>query len=313
VAGGEPADIAAAIEQSVAVPADPPLWAVPGGLATLRAEHGAVAGAAEDVRWATTKAEEVTQRLATVEGELADHVAALADQRAATELVRDELSAALLALDEKDDRIGLAFAELTAAVRQLAEARSETAHVTGVLAETRAELAAARERLAAVERTWSVRAWWPVRARIAGRWDLLRAHPSEAADEILRRQVPTGRFARYRAAVARSRDVRLYFDVPVPAMTGPDLEVAGWVAHPDMPVSEVWLLVDGDAHPMELGGHRPDVTVALRRDGVAVGEHSGVRVTVPVTGPVQVGLRVRLADGTVLERQLGAVESADED
>ncbi|HKN97820.1 MAG TPA: hypothetical protein VJX10_11935, partial [Pseudonocardiaceae bacterium] len=239
-------------------------------------------------------------------GELADHVAALADERATTELVRYELSTALLALDEKDDRIGLAFAELTAVVRELDAARAEHAHVTGVLADTRAELAAAQARLAAAERTWTVRAWWPVRSRIVGRWHLLRARPSADADDVLRRLVPTDRFRRYRTAVVPRRDVRLYYDVPIPSLTGPELAVSGWVAHPDMPVVAVWLLVDGAAHPMELGGHRPDVTVALRRDGVTVGEHSGVTATVPVTRPGPVGLRVRLADGTVLERSLGS-------
>lgn len=319
VAGGSPADIAAAIESAGAVPADPPLWTVPGGLATLRAEHGRVAKAVEDARWATDRAAELTERLATVEGQLADHVAALAGQgaelaaeRAASELVRDELSSALLALDEKDDRIGLAFAELTAAVRELESVRAEQAHVAGVLADTRAELAAAQAHAAAVERTWTVRAanrlWWPLRSRLRGRWDLLRAHPSVPADDVLRRLAPTDRFTRYRAAAASHRDGRLYFDVPIPAATEPDLTVSGWVTHPDLAVVAVWLLVDGAAHAMELGGHRPDVTVALRRAGVPVGEHSGVTGTVPVTEPGPVGLRVRLADGTVLERALGAVE-----
>ncbi|HEY1573386.1 MAG TPA: methyltransferase domain-containing protein [Pseudonocardiaceae bacterium] len=316
VAGGEPAVIAAAIEAGASLSADPPLWAVPGGLATLRADHATATRAVEDARRATGRAAALTERLSTVEGRLADHVAALADERATTELVRDELATALLALDEKDDRIGLAFAELTAAVRELESVRAEHAHVAGVLADTRAELAATRAHVAAVERTWTVRAanrtWWPFWSRTRAWWDLLRAHPSAQADDVLRRLVPTDRFARYRAAAVSGRDSRLYFDVPIPSTTGPELEVSGWVAHSDMPVVAVRLLVGGAGHAMELGGHRPDVTVALRRDGVPVDEYSGVTVTVPVTEPGPVHLRVHLADGTVLERALGFVDSADE-
>lgn len=117
---------------------------------------------------------------------------------------------------------------------------------------------------------------------------------------------------RLRAAGARERGLRfeLVAGDPSPyAGRGQVVEFSGWIVHDQLPLHSASVLAEGRAHDVVLGYPRADIVARLARRGHRAPQGSGARVAVPLppsadareVGPT---LRVRLVDGTVLERPL---------
>ena len=291
-----------------------PLWELPGGLSTLRAQRAAVVHEQE-------LAEEVERQRA--------HVDDLTVRLQSTE---HSLTMARAELDIKDDRMGRAFNELAAAVHEAQTAwdASSAEHAGRVAAEAdaaaaRAELAGVSSRLTALENSKLVRGarktLWPTGRLVRGVRDLVLARPGDEPDGVLRR---LGRLApltaRYRRAAATARDAGLRYDLDVPTTpvavgAGQVLELSGWVAHASIGVRSVAVRAGSRLVPASRGHHQPGVAAALRAAGVRAPEGSGVLVRVPIAGADAPGtlpltLVVTLVDGTTVERALPAVTLA---
>lgn len=319
--------IAAALRDEYERPSDPPLWMVEGGLSALRDGVRATSELTAAQEWFADRERDLTTELATHREHAAELADRLTDAGGEIDRLRHQLRQRDAELAEADDRLGLAFSEIAGAVTEAAQAwRTNSA--------TEAELAAARARetdltlrldratrqVDALHRSKPVkvaaRTLWPAGRLLRGARDLVRNRPGEEPDKLLGRLGALGPAlaGRYRAKVRDSRDDHLYFDLPVPTEPvtvgrGQVVELAGWVAHGEVPVRSVTVLVAGRPLPATIGDPRPDVVATLGRGGIRVPAGTGVHVRVPlraVTEPATVALRlvVHLVDGTELSRDL---------
>ncbi|MGX7823690.1 glycosyltransferase [Actinokineospora sp. 24-640] len=330
VSGAAAADIAKAIERTADAVPSLSLTDVDGGLGALlagRTERDRLRGDLERATaWITERERELITEV--------DRVTALAhdydDQRA---LLDHELAMTRSELAVKDDRIGRAFAELARTTGEAeaawrAAGHAEQAHESAVARadELAARLGRTRARLAALEGSRIVRAanqvLWPAGRLVRGVRDLALARPGEESDGVLRRvarRAPglTGALVRGGYRAAANRDTGLRFDLPLPSEpvavgAGQVVELTGWVAHDALPVAEVDLVVGGHRVSADRGHHRPDVAAALTAAGVRAPSGSGVRFRVALSTSdadtaLPTTLLVRLVDGTVLRRDLGAL------
>lgn len=330
VTGTPSSVVAESIETAAHRPAGEAAWSITGGLPALRAKEADHAKLVRDLAEATTWFE---QRERALEHELGIQKSQVAELTSRLNRVEHGLSMAKAELAVKDDRIGLAFGELTAAVAEAAVAWQANEAAESALASARervGQLETTVVRLEALERSKIVRvakrALWPAARSTRGFRDLLTARPGEEPDGLLRqvaRRSPAlaARVSgRYRAAAADYRDQGLHFDLPLPAEPvavggGQIVELAGWVAHSAVPVSHVGVLAGSRRIVAERGHYRPDVVESLRHKGVRVPAGCGITVRVPIsrdecTSPIPVTLVVRLVDGSVLRRDLGALTLA---
>jgi O-antigen biosynthesis protein len=324
---GHPADqIATALEHDTHADHGEPLWSLPGGFRTLRAANDARRAAEHERDVAVVRQQELT-------GELADrntHVDDLTERLAQAE---HGLAMARSELDLKDDRIGRAFNELSAAVHEAALAWQTNEQTEGARAALDAEAAGLRDRLGrtqarldALENSSFVRAahrsLWPAGRLVRGVRDLALGRPGDEPDGVLRKlgqRVPglTALVAgRYRSRAVSARESGLHFDLPVPSVlavgAGQVVELNGWVTHASVGVRSVSVRAGSREVPASRGHHRPDVAAALRPGGVRVPDGSGVTVRIPVAatdapGSLSLVLLVTLDDGTQLSRELPAV------
>lgn len=309
---GQPAaELAAAIEAQAEATQPEPLWQIPGGLRTLRADRSAVGELSARQR-------ELERQL----DELRAHNAELSQRLAKTE---HELSTAHWELHTKDDRLGLAFAELASAARD-AETAWQTAHRARAEAdEATGRLTRTRARLDNLERSRLIRLAhrlvWPAGRAVRGGRDVLLGRGGEEADAILRavdRRLPAvSPLVGIRLRRSPRREPGLYYDLavpsePVPVGSGQVVELHGWLVHTQVPVRAATLIAGAASIAFRIGYHRPDVRDALLRSGIHAPDGCGVHARIPVepvTGGTELPLRmiVELADGTRLERELPAL------
>lgn len=324
---GRPAGrIATEIENDALADPGAPLWDVPGGLGTLRADHHARLRAEHDLEDAACRERHLTD-------ELNGHRARTADLAARLQLAEHQVVTARAELDVKDDRLGRAFNELATAVREAQAAWQTSENNARARAAAEAEAAALRDRLArtrsrldALEGSKLVRiahrSLWPAGRLVRGVRDLALARPGDEPDGLLRRisRLAPGvaaRAGRYRRAAQDARDAGLRFDLPVPAEpvavgAGQVVELTGWVAHVSIGVRTVAVRAGSRLVPANRGHHQPGVAQELRAGGVRAPEGSGITVCIPVAaadapGELSLGLVVTLDDGTRLERDLPPV------
>jgi SAM-dependent methyltransferase len=308
-------------------PTPSPLWDVPGGLAALR--HGV--DSARELRtaqeWFADRERTLGDELARQHAHIADLTARLTDADQDVDQLRHEAALREEELAASDDRLGMAFGEIAAAVEEAGRAwaansatSAELAHTRGREADVTQRLINATRQIDALHRSKPVRlaarTLWPAGRVLRGARDLLLNRPGEEPDKLLRRAgaLAPAIAARYRGTVRSSRDDRLYFDLPVPSTPvavgrGQVVELTGWVAHADMPVRSVTVAADGHWHAATVGHQRLDVVAVLGRGGVTVPSGTGVHVRLPlarVAAPATVSLRllVELVDGTELDRPL---------
>ncbi len=309
---GRPADaLRTEIDNDAHVDRGEPLWEVPGGLSTLRAQRASV-----------VRERELTEELAGSRAHVDDLTARLQSTEHSLTMARAEL-------DIKDDRMGRAFNELATAVHEAQTAwdASSAEHAGRVAAEAdaaaaRAELAGTAARLAALESSKLVRGarktLWPTGRLVRGVRDLVLARPGDEPDGVLRRLGALAPLTgRYRRAAASARDAGLRYDLDVPTSpvavgAGQVLELSGWVAHASIGVRAVAVRAGSKLVPASRGHHQPEVAAALRAAGVRAPDGSGVLVRVPIAGADAPGtlpltLVVTLVDGTVVERPLPTV------
>ncbi|MFC5285469.1 glycosyltransferase [Actinokineospora guangxiensis] len=305
---------------------------VVGGLAELMADRAQRARLARDLAEATAWFAD-RERDLTDERDAAEEVARRDADRGA--LLEHELAMTRAELAVKDDRLGRAFAEVARTAAEAAtawrsagvaeaaavDAARSAADLDDRLARTEAELATLAG--SRVVRT-AARVLWPAARLARGVRDLAMAHPGEEPDGVLRRVSRTAPWAvpalvrrDYRAAA--ERDAGLRFDLPVPVGpvavgSGQAVEFRGWVAHDAVPVREVDIAVGAHRVTGDRGHDRPDVAAALAAAGVRAPRGAGVvfRVLLPAVDTavdLPVVLLVRLVDGTVLRRELGALRA----
>ncbi|RZS37478.1 methyltransferase family protein [Herbihabitans rhizosphaerae] len=344
IVGGQPASRTAMLLRAQCdEPAVEPLWAIPGGLDTLRVDH-ARSAELESVRtWAHGREAELLAELDRQRAHVDDLTAQVrkageqaedAERRAAAngvqanenrlraELAEIELDTARGDLARKDQALGDAFGELSRLVAEASAVWRAQAESEAELGRLRDLLARTRARLDALESSTLVRrahrTVWPAARLLRGARDLALGRPGEEPDGVLRRvgdrspalgRLLAGRVGRA-ARQSAARDAGLRYDVnvppPVAVGAGQVVEFNGWVLHAELPVRAVHLAVGGRFHEAQLGYHRADVARELRAAGVRAPEGTGIHVRVPVTeaGELPVRLRVELLDGTVLERSL---------
>lgn len=326
VTGHPAARIAAALDKDVTTDHGSPLWQVPGGLREVRTAY-------DTVRAAEHERDTAIQREQQLAGELAAHRAHVADLTERLAQAEHGLAMTRSEMDLKDDRIGRAFNDLTAAVAEAAEAWQVNARTEADRAALDAEATGLRDRLSrtrarldALENAKLVRvahkSLWPASRVVRGVRDLALGRPGDEPDGLLRKlgdRAPglTAKLSgRYRRNAVSARESGLHFDLPVPGTlpvgAGQVLELTGWVTHASIGVRAVSVRAGSRHVPGSLGHHRPDVAAALRPSGVRVPDGSGVTVRIPVAGADAPGklaltLVVDLVDGTTLERALPTV------
>ncbi|TDV50888.1 glycosyltransferase [Actinophytocola oryzae] len=324
---GQLADrIAAALEHDVDADHGEPLWQLPGGLRSLRAADNARRAVEYERDSAIGREQELAAEVARQSARIDD----LAERLRRTE---HELAMARSQLDLKDDRIGKAFTELSAAVHEAAlawqtneQTEAARAALDAEAASLRSRLSRTRARLDALEGSSLVRtahrSVWPAGRLVRGVRDLALGRPGDEPDGLLRKvghRAPglvsrlTGR---YRSRATSAREAGLHFDLPVPGTlavgAGQVLELVGWVTHASVGVRSVSIQAGSVTVPARRGHFRPDVAAALRPGGVRVPDGSGVTVRIPVAstsapGVLPLSLVVTLDDGTVLTRELPTV------
>ncbi|MBB4906781.1 glycosyltransferase [Actinophytocola algeriensis] len=329
VTGHPAARIAAALEHDVDADYGDPLWQLPGGMRRLRADHDAFRAAEHERDTALRREHHLTGELTAHREQVADLTERLAQAEHGLAMTRSEM-------DLKDDRIGQAFNDLTAAVAEAAAAwqageRTEAARAAldAETASLRDRLHRTRSRLDALENAKLVRvahkSLWPAGRLVRGVRDLALGRPGDEPDGLLRKlgqKSPglTRKLAsRYRRSAGSAREAGLHYDFQVPDTlpvgAGQVLELDGWVTHASLGVRAVSMRAGSRHVPGSLGHHRPDVAAALRPGGVRVPDGSGVSFRIPVAGADAPGrlaltLVVELVDGTTLTRQLPTVELA---
>ncbi len=322
---GRPAErIAAELENDALADRGGPLWRLPGGLGTLRAGEARLEAAGRQLADAADRERQLHAEL----DRQRTHIEDLTDRVTRAE---HGWAQARAELDVKDDRIGKAFSDLSAAVSEAtrawsAHAASEESRA-GAQAEAdalRSRLSATRARLDALESSTLVRAahrsLWPAGRIVRGVRDLVATRPGDEPDGLLRRlgrRAPglTARLAgRYRRAAAPAREAGLHFDLPVPSSpvavgAGQVVELTGWVTHAAVGVRSVTVLAGSRRVPADRGHHQPAVAASMRAAGVRTPDGSGIVVRIPVAaadapGELPLTLSVVLDDGTELTRPL---------
>ncbi|AHH93448.1 glycosyltransferase [Kutzneria albida] len=309
-----------------------PLWTVQGGLDTIRhtfRRHDELLGELAEAR---TELDRLRAELARGREQAAEELAGAEQDKAE---LRHTLGMARASLDRMDDRIGMVFAELAEVNREAErerqaarEAQERNAQTAGQLHALTERLVRTRARLDLLENSSLVRAGhrylWPAARAARGVRDLALGRNGEEPDGVLRRLgrlapsvVPLAA-ARVRGQARPSREHGLHHAIelprePVHLGRGQVLDVHGWAVHTDLPISSLSIVVDGTEHRASYGYKRVDVVHALEAQlGITVAQGSGMRARIPLTAVeadrvAQVLLRVRLTDGTVLERELPAL------
>ncbi|WP_422647151.1 glycosyltransferase [Actinoalloteichus caeruleus] len=342
VVSGPRPPASAPLEQETSATAPVPVWSVAGGLPGVRATldahrklladfeeaHRRLAASDGDLDRTRTELAQLRDEFRRELGELENHLERVEEDR---EALLHRLAEATQQLDQVqeraaqlDQRFATALAELSDTVREASAAYAENERLLAAETEARQRLARTRSRLDKLESAGLVslghRYVWPALRAVRGTRDLVLGRGGEEPDGVLRRLhgylPPAAQLAatRIRKQTRAARDAALHWDVRVPdepvrVGRGQVVELSGWVAHADLPIRRVSLLVDGREHPVNYGYSRPDVHSALGAAGVPVSENTGLLVSVPlapITAPAsyQLCLRVELADGSRLYRDL---------